>query len=75
MEPVLANLPVQRLGGYPENGRGSTLVPVRTREDTFDVAPFDLRHEGAHAIRTNVEAGLSAFDFLVQNICSMVIDS
>ena len=26
LEAVLANLPVQRLGRYPKNGRGATLV-------------------------------------------------
>src|SRR5688572_33356029 len=50
VESVLANLPIQCLGGYPENGRGATLVPVRTREDGLDVAPPELRERHVVAV-------------------------
>src|SRR5688572_22761903 len=61
VESVLANLPIQCLGGYPENGRGATLVPVGAREDGLDVAPLELRERHVVAIvrRTVRRAGLA----------------
>lgn len=37
-------------------------------------APANRRLEGASGIRAGTEAAISSFDFIVQNICSVVID-
>lgn len=41
----------------------------------WEVAPpFDIRFEGAATIRGNVSARLDTYDFLVQSVCSLVVD-
>src|SRR6187200_1514118 len=42
VESILANLPVQCLGGYPENRRGATLMPIRPGQHAFDMATLEL---------------------------------
>ena len=38
MEAVFANLPVQCLGGYPENGRGATLMRAAVGAGVAEIA-------------------------------------
>src|SRR3546814_16160627 len=60
LEPELPDLPVQRLGGYTEERRGATLVPVRTEQHGLDVAAFERLEARDVVTAPGVDIGLRA---------------